>query len=83
MNTSCSLQIEDEGDAMIRFLREIEVLSIGSEELGWTMKYADNNIKAKGMSYLVEGMRRESFFLPRLRILDLTSMRKWLLFSCR
>lgn len=25
------------------------------------------------MSYLVEGMRRESFFLPRLRILDLTS----------
>lgn len=35
--------------------------------------YADNNMKAKGVCHLFEGIRRESFFLPRLRILDLTS----------
>lgn len=70
------MQIEDERDAMGRHHDSFFERNRSAIDWKWGIGVefdTDNNIKAKGMSYLVEGMRRESFFLPRLRILDLTS----------
>ena len=58
---------------MLRYLKGLRVLSLGSNPVFYSSQ-ADNNMEAKGVCYLFEGIKHETFYLQHLQILDLTSV---------